>query len=182
MAQYRITPMFNCRTLLLIFCVILKPALAKHECFADLNGPKDDPNNIYKCNDNEKCCQDGGKPSCCREKDKSVATMEQIQLWGTLAVLILILAIVVWYCRHDGDCCGNKKGQEDKKCCGCCGGSTDDDHEIQEVVGGDDGSDDDEDDTPGPAVYKLPDKKTHPPPSKDQIPEQYRDMDFSATS
>lgn len=131
------------------------PVESKKECFADLNGPKDDPNNIYKCADSEKCCQEGGEPTCCREKDTDVAIWDQVclrtewkviflslrlhrfllkslimqsplllqvKLWGTLSVMILVLALVMWYCRHDGDCCGNKKGQEDHGCIWrCCG-------------------------------------------------------------
>lgn len=37
--------------------------------------------------------------------------------------MIIVLALLMWYCRHDGDCCGNKKGQRRKGCC-CCGSSS----------------------------------------------------------
>ncbi|XP_069985917.1 uncharacterized protein [Penaeus vannamei] len=105
-----------------LFLALALPVESKKECFADLNGPKDDPNNIYKCADSEKCCQEGGEPTCCREKDTDVAIWDQVKLWGTLSVMILVLALVMWYCRHDGDCCGNKKGQEDHGCIWrCCG-------------------------------------------------------------
>ncbi|XP_071525957.1 uncharacterized protein [Panulirus ornatus] len=106
---------------LILFFLSLTSALGaetkKIECYAKLDGPKDDPNNIYRCPKPEKCCQENGRPSCCREKDISVSAWEQAQLWGTLAGMILVLAAVMWYCRHDGDCFGNKKGQEGCCCC-----------------------------------------------------------------
>ncbi|KAG7153924.1 hypothetical protein Hamer_G017749 [Homarus americanus] len=108
-------------------------ATEKVECFADLGGDKLDPNNIYTCVTPAKCCQEEGKPSCCSEKAGSVAGFEQAQLWGTLAGLILVLAIVMWYCRHDGDCCGNKKGEQGCCCCKRKDGNNDPGDEIEEV-------------------------------------------------
>lgn len=100
----------------------------KYECIKDEDGPKDNPNNLYKCNKGEKCCHEGGLPSCCTEKPTEMAAWEQAQLWGTLAGMIIVLAILVWYCRHDGNCCGNKKGERG----GCCNCSEDDsDIEIE---------------------------------------------------
>lgn len=107
------------------------------ECYLDENMAKDNPNNIYRCSKTEKCCKEGGLPSCCSEKPTSVAAWEQAKLWGTLAAMIIVLALLMWYCRHDGNCCGNKKGQRRKGCCCCCGSSSrnPDDSDIEITTG-----------------------------------------------
>lgn len=102
------------------------------ECFVDEAGDKKDPNNIYRCDKVEKCCHEQGMPTCCTEKPAETAAWEQAQLWGTVAALIIILALLMWYCRHDGNCCGKKKDKGDKG--GCCGGSDDEDDSDVEVT------------------------------------------------
>ncbi|XP_069944815.1 uncharacterized protein [Cherax quadricarinatus] len=88
---------------------------AKTECYANPNGDKMDPNNIYTCVSPQTCCQENAVPTCCATKETSEAVVGQAQLWGTLAGLIIVVALLMWYCRHDGDCCGNTKGK-----IGCC--------------------------------------------------------------
>ncbi|XP_045615050.1 uncharacterized protein [Procambarus clarkii] len=81
----------------------------KIECYANPSGSKLDPNNIYTCTSEQKCCQENGVPTCCSEKPTSEAVVGQAQLWGTLAGLILVMGALMWYCRHDGNWCGSKK-------------------------------------------------------------------------
>ncbi|KAG0728760.1 hypothetical protein GWK47_031825 [Chionoecetes opilio] len=106
----------------------------KIECYSDVDGSKDDPNNIYNCNKAEKCCHESGLPSCCTEKPTEVAVWEQVQLWGTLVALIIILALLVWYWRHDGNYCSNEKGEQ----CSCCRRSEDDSHITEGTAGPED--------------------------------------------
>ncbi|KAK3860582.1 hypothetical protein Pcinc_033376 [Petrolisthes cinctipes] len=64
-----------------------------------------------------KCCQEQGLPSCCSVKPTTEAAGDQAKLWALLFILIFILGLLIWYCRHDGNCCGKKT-----RCCGGGGG------------------------------------------------------------
>lgn len=89
----------------------------KIECYVDEEGDKMNPNNIFRCVKPAECCHEEGVPTCCTKKTLAVGAWEQFVLWGTLAGLILVLALVMWHCRHDGDCCGNQKGERGCLCC-----------------------------------------------------------------
>ncbi|XP_018015404.1 uncharacterized protein LOC108672276 [Hyalella azteca] len=119
----------------------------KIECYVDKNGDKTDPNNIYRCAADHTCCQEEGLPSCCMKKASSVAMWEQIQLWGILGAGIIVLGLVMWFCRHDGDCCCNAKDGR-KSCCGKPYGKKPDDKFAEGYgVPSDTESDDDDDDS-----------------------------------
>jgi len=87
------------------------------ECLADLEGPNDDPNNIYHCNKLQTCCHESGVPSCCQEKDVSVAAWEQVALWSTLFGLLFFVAFVMWCCRTDGNRCRTQADGKPRCCC-----------------------------------------------------------------
>ena len=56
----------------------------------------------------------------------------QLQLWGPLLLVIIILALFIWWCRTDEPCC-----DVEKPClyrCGCKKEPKDED-ESQEVIG-----------------------------------------------
>eukprot|EP00095_Tigriopus_kingsejongensis_P009771 maker-scaffold1182_size56756-snap-gene-0.9 protein:Tk09771 transcript:maker-scaffold1182_size56756-snap-gene-0.9-mRNA-1 annotation:"PREDICTED: uncharacterized protein LOC100897291" len=80
-----------------------------HDCFVDENGDKDDPNNIFTCDEGQSCCTVDLNPACCASKDIEEEIMDQVKLWLPLLAIILILAIFIWWCRSDDSCCDVEK-------------------------------------------------------------------------
>ncbi|KAF2367135.1 hypothetical protein FHG87_002102 [Trinorchestia longiramus] len=170
---------------ILTFCLLAVCAITfsygeKTECYVDENGDKADPNNIYKCAKDHTCCREEGLPSCCKPKDSNDAIWEQVTLWGILIGGILILGLVMWCCRHDGDCCCNAKDGR-KSCCGKAYGKKPEDNYADGYgipSDTDDETDSDEDDDGKPAKQEppkdaqkqSPEKKPQPPPADEKKP------------
>ncbi|GIX87806.1 uncharacterized protein CEXT_705131 [Caerostris extrusa] len=45
-----------------------------------------DMDNVYTCEENQRCCKEYGNPSCCAEKNKWLIVKDQLVLWGGLLV------------------------------------------------------------------------------------------------
>ncbi|CAB4061342.1 unnamed protein product [Lepeophtheirus salmonis] len=79
------------------------------ECPVEEDLGLEDPNNVFHCKDDEKCCISELQPACCKDKDLSLAIFEQLYFWGILIALIIILALIIWWCRSDQSCCNVDK-------------------------------------------------------------------------
>jgi len=80
----------------------------------------DDPNNVYSCKATETCCTKKLKPACCATKPTADAIIEQVELWGSLLVLILCLGLFIWFCRSDASLLDGETPCLHKFCC-CMG-------------------------------------------------------------
>ncbi|XP_037088400.1 uncharacterized protein LOC119108977 [Pollicipes pollicipes] len=84
------------------------------QCRVDDTIDWEDPNNLYTCKDDKKCCTEDAKPSCCGEMEQEEEIMRQVKLWCGVIGVIVLFGLLMWYARWDGQCC-----DEDTKCC-CC--------------------------------------------------------------
>ncbi|XP_043239178.1 uncharacterized protein LOC122390357 [Amphibalanus amphitrite] len=102
--------------LLLLLC---GAAFAKHCVVGQAREATDDdfedPNQLYTCAEDRRCCTEDAKPSCCGDMDEHEEIMRQVKLWGGVIGVIVLFGLLMWYARWDGQCC-----DEDTKCCGCC--------------------------------------------------------------
>ncbi|GFO39609.1 hypothetical protein PoB_006611400 [Plakobranchus ocellatus] len=72
----------------------------RNEAIGDRDG------NVYYCNskDLSRCCVENEAPTCC--KSESAKNLEeQLQLWGTVAAMILAIALIFICCKNDIACC-----------------------------------------------------------------------------
>ncbi|KAF8784794.1 uncharacterized protein LOC129958923 [Argiope bruennichi] len=74
---------------------------AKKDCMIDSEIGWYDIDNVYTCEENQRCCKEYGNPSCCAEKNKWLIVKDQLILWGGLFGFLSFLGLVVYCRRHD---------------------------------------------------------------------------------
>ncbi|GIY35505.1 uncharacterized protein CDAR_239671 [Caerostris darwini] len=76
-------------------------ATNKKDCMIDSEKGWYDMDNVYTCEENQRCCKEYGNPSCCAEKNKWLIVKDQLVLWGGLFGFLSFLGLIVYCRRHD---------------------------------------------------------------------------------
>ncbi|RUS89554.1 hypothetical protein EGW08_002672 [Elysia chlorotica] len=91
--------------------IIIIVALVEHvsgtKCYKNEDlGDRD--GNVYHCEEGDltRCCVEHEAPTCC-QSESSKNLEEQLQLWGTVAAMILAIALIFVCCKNDISCCNS---------------------------------------------------------------------------
>ncbi|XP_059155541.1 uncharacterized protein LOC131940763 [Physella acuta] len=100
--------MYVVTVLLCISAILIQAVLGDNtKCFKD-ESVGDREGNVYYCNDASlpRCCVENGANACCIAlSDKNLT--EQLQLWGVVAGLIALIAIIFVCCKNDISFCNS---------------------------------------------------------------------------
>ncbi|KFM69199.1 hypothetical protein X975_22081, partial [Stegodyphus mimosarum] len=114
-----------CIVVLAVISVYTWRCEAKKDCMIDSEKGWFDMDNVYTCEDNQRCCKEYGNPSCCAEKNKWLIVKDQLILWGGLFGFLSFLGLIVYCRRRDfyvlegtnpcASCLGIKPQEEEEK-------------------------------------------------------------------
>ncbi|KAH9505381.1 hypothetical protein Btru_058576 [Bulinus truncatus] len=105
-----------------IFSVVFIEAVVGGKCYKD-ESIGDNDGNVYYCNavGLTRCCTEKGERTCCVEiAEKN--WKEQLQLWGIVAGMIVLIAILFICCKNDISFCNSEMTLKER-CYRCRKGS-----------------------------------------------------------
>lgn len=81
----------------------------KNEDIGDRDG------NVYHCEEGDltRCCVEHNAPTCC-QSESSKNLEEQLQLWGTVAAMVLAVIIIFACCKNDIACCTSEMSLKER--------------------------------------------------------------------
>ncbi|XP_005105910.1 uncharacterized protein LOC101850982 [Aplysia californica] len=101
-------------SLLILLLVCFVEVVVGEKCYRD-DSLGDRDGNVYHCESKDlpRCCIENAEPTCCMsESDKN--WKEQLQLWGTVAAVIVVLGILFVCCKNDVSFCNNESSLKER--------------------------------------------------------------------